>query len=46
MYANIVLLTEFLAQGRAHDSTSDTGRGIVMSLARLSSRGVKGWIEC
>jgi hypothetical protein len=42
MYTNIVLLAELLAQGRAHDGTSDAGRGIVMSLARLSPRGVEG----
>lgn len=34
--ANVVLLTEFLAQRSAHDGTSDAGWGIEMSLAGLS----------
>lgn len=45
MVTNVVLLAELLAQGCAHDGTSDTGWGIVMSLARLSPGGVEGWIE-
>jgi len=39
--SDVVLLAELFAQGRTHDSTSDAGRGIVMSLARLSPRGVE-----
>ncbi len=39
---NVVFLTELLAQRCAHDGTSNAGWGIVMSLARLSSRGVEG----
>jgi len=34
--ADVVLLTEFLAQRCAHDRTSDAGRSIIMGLARLS----------
>lgn len=40
-----MLLAELLAQGRTHDGTSDAGRGIVMSLARLSPGGVEGWFS-
>lgn len=43
--ADIVLLTELLAQRRAHDSTPNAGRGIKMSLARLSPRGVEGAVD-
>jgi hypothetical protein len=39
---NIVLLAKLLAQRCAHDGTSNAGWGIVMSLARLSPRGVEG----
>lgn len=45
MCTNIVLLTELLAERRTHDGTSDAGRGIVVSLARLSPRGVEGFME-
>jgi hypothetical protein len=45
VFTNVVLLAELLTQGRAHDSTSDAGRGIVMSLARLSPGGVESWIS-
>ena len=38
----VVLLTEFLAQRSAHDSSSDAGRRAIVGLARLSSRGVEG----
>jgi hypothetical protein len=40
-----IFLTELLAQRRTHDGTSDARRGIVMSLARLSPRGVEGYRE-
>jgi len=43
--SDIVLLTELFAQRRTHDSTSNAGRGIVMSLARLSPRGVQGRVN-
>ncbi len=43
-YTNIIFFSELLAQGRAHDCASDTRGCIVMSLARLSPRGVEGWI--
>jgi len=34
--ADIVFLSEFLAQGCAHDCSSHTGWSIIMSFARLS----------
>jgi hypothetical protein len=33
---DVVFVSELLAQWRAHDRTSNAGRGIVMGLARLS----------
>jgi hypothetical protein len=38
-----VLVSKLLAQRRAHDCSSNAGRGIEMRLARLSPRGVKGF---
>ncbi|CAL3962366.1 unnamed protein product [Diplocarpon coronariae] len=43
--AYVVLLTELLAERGTHDRAPDAGRRIVMGLARLSSRRVKG-CEC
>lgn len=43
--ADIVLLTELLAQRCAHDSTSNAGRCLKMSLARFSPRGVEGGVD-
>jgi hypothetical protein len=42
---NIVLLTELLAEGCAHDCSSDAGWGIVMSLSRLASAGVQSYLD-
>lgn len=43
--ADVVLLTELLAERCAHDGASDAGWGIVMSLARLSPGGVEGGVD-
>jgi len=43
--SNIVLFTELLAQWSAHDRASDAGWCIVVSLTRLSPRGVEGRID-
>lgn len=40
---HVVLLAKLLAERCAHDSTSNAGGSIEMSLATLSPRGVEGW---
>lgn len=38
--AHVVLLTQLLAKGRAHDGAADAGWGAEVRLARLPARGV------
>lgn len=38
--AHVVLFTQLLAKGRAHDGAADAGRGAEVRLARLPARGV------
>lgn len=41
----VVLLTELLAQGSAHDVAADARRRTEVCLARLAPRGVEGFKE-